>query len=161
MTDPSALETTSRVGRILAALGVIASLVFVGLELRQNTAALRAQTRQGLADRNADVIYALAENPELARAWTVMWQRDPLESRAMTMTDTAQARWGMWGMLRFVEHAFLQVEEGILPASALDGYGFRANNNFMTPQFAEFWFGIRERFDARFVNALEAEYDLR
>ena len=35
-----------------------------------------------------------------------------------------------------------------------------ANNNFMTPQFASFWQGIRERFDARFVAALEAEYGL-
>ncbi len=161
MTDPSALGTTSRIGRVLAALGVIASLVFVGLELRQNTAALRAQTRQGLADRNADVVYAVAENPDLARAWTLMWNRDSLESRTMTTTDTAQARWGMWGMGRFVEHAFLQVEEGILPDETLNGYGFRANNNFVTPQFAEFWRGIRERFDPRFVAALEAEYDLR
>lgn len=158
MNDPS--STTSRVGRLLGALGVIASLVFVGLELRQNTEALRAQTRQGLADRNAEVIYAVAENPELARAWTLIWQRDSLAGQALTMVDSAQARWAMWGMLRFVEHAFLQVEEGLLPETSLNGYGFRDNNNFMTPQFASFWKGIRERFDAGFVAALEAEYHI-
>ena len=136
MNDRSSLETTSRIGRLLAALGVIASLVFVGLELQQNTAALRAQTRQGLADRNAQIIYSVAENPELARAWTLRWQRGALSSQTMTMADSAQARWAMWGMLRFVEHAFLQVHEGVLPESSLDGYGFRGNNNFMTPEFA-------------------------
>jgi hypothetical protein len=161
MNDQSSLEKTSRVGRLLAATGVIASLVFVGLELQQNTAALRAQTRQGLADRNADVIYAVAENPELARAWTLMWQRDGLMGDSLTMADSAQARWGMWGMLRFVEHAFLQVEEGVLPQSSLDGYGFRQNNNFITPEFASFWEDVRARFDTRFVSAFEAEYDLR
>lgn len=160
MNDPSSLDTRSRAGRILAAFGVIGSLVFVGLELRQNTDALRAQTRQGLADRNAEVIYAVAENPELARAWTLMWQRDSLAGQALTMADSAQARWAMWGMLRFVEHAFLQVDEGLLPESALDGYGFRGNSNFMTRQFKPFWRDIRERFDARFVAALEAEYGL-
>ncbi len=158
MNDPSSMA--SRAGRLLAALGVIASIVFVGLELRQNTEAMRAQTRQGLADRNAEVIYSVAENPQLARAWTLMWQRDSVAARSLTMVDSVQARWAMWGMLRFVEHAYLQVEEGVLPESALNGYGFHANNNFMTPQFASFWRGIRERFDARFVAALEAEYDL-
>lgn len=161
MDDPPSFETTSRVARMVAALGVIASLVFVGLELRQNTAALLAQTRQGVPDRNADAIYAVAENPELARAWTLMWQRGSDHGEALTMADSAQARWAMWGMLRFVEHAFLQVEEGILPQSALNGYGFRGNTNFMTPEFAAFWRGIRERFDERFVAAFEAEYGMQ
>lgn len=158
MNEPS--SATSRVGRLLAALGVIASLVFVGLELRQNTAAVRAETRQGLADRNAQAIYAVAENPELARAWTLRWQRDSLTGQALTMVDSTQANWAMWGMLRMVEHAFLQVEEGALPESSLGGYGFRGNNNFETPQFARFWQGVRHRFDAGFVAAFEAEYDL-
>ena len=129
MNDGPFIDRTSRVGRTLAALGVIGSLVFVGLELQQNTAALRSQTRQGLADRNAEVVYAVAENPELARAWTLRWQREEGSVPTMTMVDSAQAQWAMWGMLRFVEHAFLQVEEGVLPESALNGYGFRNNNN--------------------------------
>jgi hypothetical protein len=149
------------VGRLLSALGVIASLVFVGLQLRQNTEALREQTRQGLADRDAQTIYSVAENPELARAWTLMWQRDTLAAQALTMADSAQARWAMWGMLRMVENAYLQVDEGVLPESSLTGYGFHDNNNFMTPQFASFWKGIRGRFDPRFVAAFEAEYDLK
>jgi hypothetical protein len=61
VNDPT--STTSRVGRFLSALGVIASLVFVGLQVRQNTQALRTQIRQGLADRDAQVIYSIAENP--------------------------------------------------------------------------------------------------
>lgn len=158
MNDPSSLGTTSRLGQVLAAAGVIASLVFVGLELQQNTAALRAQTRQGLADRNAEAIYSVATNPELARAWQLRWQREP--GQPLTAVDSAQATWAMWGMLRFVEHAYLQVAEGALPESSLNGYGFRNNNNFQTPVFAEFWSGIRDRFDPRFVAALEAEYGL-
>lgn len=159
MNDPT--STTSRVGRLLSSLAVIASLVFVGLQVRQNTVALREQTRQGLADRDAQTIYSVAENPELARAWTLMWQRDTLAARALTMADSTQARWAMWGMLRMVEHAYLQVDEGVLPESSLRGYGFHENNNFVTPQFASFWHGIRDRFDPRFITAFEAEYGLK
>ncbi|MDP2530346.1 MAG: hypothetical protein Q8W51_11500 [Candidatus Palauibacterales bacterium] len=159
MNDPS--STKSRVARLLSALGVIASLVFVGLQVRQNTQALRTQIRQGLADRDAQVIYSIAENPALARAWTLMWQRDTLAARTLTMADSTQARWAMWGMLRMVENAYVQVNEGVLPESSLVGYGFTDNNNFQTPQFAAFWHGIRGRFDPRFVAAFEAEYHLK
>ena len=159
VNDPT--STTSRVGRFLSALGVIASLVFVGLQVRQNTQALRTQIRQGLADRDAQVIYSIAENPALARAWTLMWQRDTLAARSLTMADSTQARWAMWGMLRMVENAYVQVNEGVLPESSLVGYGFTDNPNFQTPQFASFWHGIRGRFDPRFVAAFEAEYDLK
>ncbi|MEJ2548821.1 MAG: hypothetical protein P8125_13590 [Gemmatimonadota bacterium] len=158
MNDPS--STPSRAGRLLSSLAVIASLVFVGLQVRQNTEALRLQTRQGLADRAAQTLYAVAEEPELARAWTLMWQRDTLAARALSMADSAQARWAMWGMLRMVENAYLQVDEGVLPESSLQLYGFHDNQNFMTPQFASFWHGIRNRFDPRFVAAFQAEYDL-
>lgn len=114
-----------------------------------------------MADRNAEAIYAVAENPELARAWALRWQRDSAARASLTMVDSAQANWAMWGMLRMVEHAFLQVEEGVLPESSLNGYGFRQNNNFMTPEFEAFWRPIRGRFDERFVAALEAEYGIR
>jgi hypothetical protein len=77
------------------------------------------------------------------------------------MADSTQARWAMWGLLRMVENAYVQVNEGVLPESSLVGYGFTANPNFQTPQFASFWHGIRGRFDPRFVAAFEAEYHLR
>ena len=62
------------IGEILAGAAVVASLVFVGLELRQNTAAVRAQTRQGLADQNTEFVSLISGTPELARAWAVRWE---------------------------------------------------------------------------------------
>ena len=40
----------------VAATGVILSLVFVGLEIRQNTLAVRSSTRQALSDSHRDIV---------------------------------------------------------------------------------------------------------
>jgi len=148
------------VGGLVATIGVILSLIFVGMELRQSTVISRAQTRQGLADRNGDLISSIAQNPELARAWGIMW-RERLDSIPLTHTDSTQANWAMFGMLRHVENVYLQYLEGVVDESVLDSYGFRGNDNFEGAQFPDWWAPRRHRFDPRFVEEFEAEYGLR
>lgn len=47
---------------LLAALGVVLSLIFVGYEIRQNTAVARGQARQELAALNQDFFYEFVES---------------------------------------------------------------------------------------------------
>ena len=47
------------------AVAVLLGLVFVGLEVKQNTAAMQAATIQGLADSSQEHLLLLASNPEL------------------------------------------------------------------------------------------------
>ena len=149
------------IGELLAGVAVVASLVFVGMELRQNTAAVRAQTRQGLAERNGDFITSISENPELARAFDLRWEPDGISRPGvLTHTDSVQARLAMAGLLRSVENVYLQFNEGVIDETVLESYAFRQNPVFGTPQFLEYWVAVRDRFDARFVAAFEMEYDL-
>ena len=50
---------------ILANLGVIAGIVFLGIEVRQNNDALNSQSRGAWVDRRVEVTHMLALNPEL------------------------------------------------------------------------------------------------
>ena len=161
MSEPSPRSRFRAVGELLAGVAVIASLVFVGMELRQNTAAVRAQTRQGLADRNAQFITSISENPELARAWDLMWSLDgPTRPDVLTHTDSVQAVIALFGVLRHVENVYLQFHEGVVDETVLDSYGFRRTPVYSTPQFVEYWPTVRDRFDTRFVTAFELEYNL-
>ena len=147
------------VGRIAAIVGVILSLLFVGIELRQNRQMARAQLRQGLADGNAAVLSSISENPELAKAWTEIWtSRSP--GFELNAADTTQARMAMFLLLRHLENVYLQVLEGVVDESVLSSYGFRNNIYFTTPQFIRYWPTIRGRFDPRFATAFEAENGL-
>ena len=53
------------------AIAVLLGLVFVGLELRQNTEAVEAATFQALTDASSNYILSLASDPELNRIVTV------------------------------------------------------------------------------------------
>jgi hypothetical protein len=50
---------------LLGATGVVASLIFVGLEVRQNTAAVRGATYQSIADSSQQQVQWWADNEKL------------------------------------------------------------------------------------------------
>jgi hypothetical protein len=52
------------------AIAVLIGLVFVGLELRQNTKAVQAATFQGMTETSSDFLVAIASEPELRRVWS-------------------------------------------------------------------------------------------
>lgn len=52
------------------AIAVLLGLVFVGLELRQNTEAVEAATFQALTDASSNYILSIASDPELNRIFT-------------------------------------------------------------------------------------------
>jgi len=65
------LEQASFVAQILSALAVIASLIFVGFQLRKTTSAIRATSSQAHAGLYTDLVRSIIDNPEFARAWSI------------------------------------------------------------------------------------------
>lgn len=146
----------------LSAVAVVLSLMFVGLEIRRNTAAQRAETRQGLADASREFTLALSTNADMRRVYYAMFRPDLDDGQAATLltsTDTIQARISVWTHLRNVENVFLQSLEGVIDESVLDTYGFRSKI-YEGPFFPLFWRDVRSRFDSRFVEAFEEANDL-
>ena len=147
----------------LAALGVIASLVFVGWEIRQNTAATRGQTRQALADASRELTLAISTDSDLRRAWFFIVNPHLVEGRPhpdLTLADTLVAESSVFTHLRSLENVFLQVEEGVVDESVFDTYGF-SQPTFQTPFFTGYWDRIRGVFDQRFVLRFEEQNGLR
>ena len=143
------------IGEALAAIGVIASLVFVGLEIQQNTAVARAQTRQALTEDLRDFIMTLSEDEQL---FDVFHQK--FEKSYDGSLDDRRAVYVMYARLRMVENVFLQVQEGVVDESIFQSYGWSEQPVFMSPEFREWWPDHRTRFNPDFVVAFEAEYGL-
>ncbi len=140
----------------LAALGVVFSLVFVGYEIRQNTAAQRAQTRQALADGSRELVLTIGADPHLTRIYGGVFRlpSDTISRGVLTRLDTLQANTVMFANMRNVENVFLQVQEGVIDRSVLDTYAF-TSPRFRSATFAEWWQGRRQQFDTAFVRAFE------
>lgn len=138
----------------LAAGGVILSLLFVGVEISQNTSATRGQTRTELAALNQEWLFLIAEQQSgdlFRRAW--IEEQDDLHP-----DEVGRAEFLMIANIRRLENVYFQYIEGLVDESALESYGFRTNTNiFNRGAFTNWWFTLENRkvFHADFVELFE------
>ena len=64
------LEQASFLAQIISAIAVIASLVFVGFQLRQATAAIRGSSSQAHSALYTDLVRSIIDNADFARVWS-------------------------------------------------------------------------------------------
>ena len=127
-------------------LSVVGSLAFVGVEIRQNTSAVRGATNQAISDQVGELMLTIATDDNLAELVKRLYdgetqnQFDPVDDMRLFMTI-------MTG-LRRIENIFLQIEDGILDDRAFDRIGlsfYRSNYG------REIWQANRQFFDREFV----------
>ena len=95
--------------QVLGMLGLIASLIFVGMELRQNQQVARVTAYQALAEQIASYNALLLSEPEINRI-----RNAALNNENLTEEDAEQYR-AFWRMLRRQsELAYLQYENDII-----------------------------------------------
>jgi hypothetical protein len=104
---------------------VAASLVFVGLEIRQNTAVARGQTRQELAALNQEWLILQSTDSAFLDIFRKAWLG--LDT-TLTASETVRAVWAMRLNLRRLENVFFQFQQGLVDESALGSYGFHASS---------------------------------
>ena len=141
----------------LGFIAVVASLVFVGLEIRQNNVQARAAARQGLAEISIQMNLTRATDRQLDQDvldWAGASPEQVLDCRS------TRACGFVFAALRFHENVFLQNREGVVDESVFSSYSWRNNRNYRAAFFPDYWSGYRGAFDPDFVAAFEAEYDL-
>ena len=116
---------------VLGILGVTASLIFVGVEIRQNTNAVRGATLQAVSQQSMDLVMAGVDNPELRSAVSAARENTLSPEQKDLLT------WFISSKLRADENRFRQVELGILDASTFQQLSNHAA--YRTPYFAEYW----------------------
>ena len=138
-------------------LAVVLSLVFVGLEMRQNNTIARASAINELASNQRDLLLSIVTDGELSSVWA-----DYLRNGVALDSFNARDRTRLSGLQRALvinmENAFLQREMGLLPDALSGLYHFSGSPVFSSENFAAFWSNERYRYHPTFVAALEQEY---
>lgn len=134
---------------VVGFLGVMASLLFVGMEIRQNNAIARAQTHQALASEYREFWMSLALYEDL----------DAIRGPSLAGEDSRESI-VQWVRMRLLENVYHQFREGVVDESVFDGYGWHGDPEFQTPEFAAWWAPRRGRFDDGFVREFEARQGL-
>jgi hypothetical protein len=106
------LDDLGNIGEFVGAIGVILSLVFVGLQLRKNTEALNDANTETASSRVIELSQLLASDAELARLWSTGLKTiddlDPVELTRFSslMYSTITDIWD-----QFAKHRKGQIDE--------------------------------------------------
>jgi len=143
----------------LAALGVIASLVFVGFEIRQNTSATRSATQNAIYDAGRQGTIAVLGNGPLIEV-EVAVQNDPTVLETLDGTVEGRLHEGLWNM-RFseMENAHFHFREGTLTDELWSGWKGYIVERAATPSFRHYWEAYQTRYGDEFRAMVEDVLD--
>ena len=138
------------VSEFAGALGVIATLIFVGTEIQQNTEAIRTSTVQAIADQDTTINLTYATDDRLAEL-VVLTFEDPeayKDGTKMSLADRLRLGMALRSALRRVENVYLHVQAGVLEPQALDRIGYAW---YQTDFVRDYWEKAQNGFDREFV----------
>ena len=148
------LESWAAIAEIVGALAIVATLIYLAIELRQNTASVRASAYQTWSDAKR----ALFEHSSETLSRTIARGLDNPSS--LTNDDYIQfAFWCQQHVLAAQTTYFLQ-QDRIIPDSVFQTE-FATTAEFLSkvPGPSQWWAaGARTQFSEEFVKAIEAEF---
>ena len=141
------------IGEVLAALGVIASLIFVGVEIRQNTKAVQGSTTNEIAQQSLDLTMAGLDNTELREVFRKATSDD---ISVLSREDRLLLGWFFAAKLRADENRFRQIKLGLVDG---DNLGQLSNHRaYRFPYFGIYWEARRLEFSEDFRVFVDEEY---
>jgi hypothetical protein len=137
-----------QVGELIAAIAVVISLIFVGVQIRENTIANKAATYQESVAYDMDILLNVGSTPDTARVFYTF--RDDPDS--LDEADYLQGRTLFTATLRHFENLYLQHESGMLSDEAWATREALIRNVVLSPGFAKFADGpIGQNFSGSFI----------
>ena len=135
---------------------VLLGLVFVGFEIRQNTAATRAATQQAILDASLQAHWGVIENPRL-REVMIIARDDPDWATATPQTsDHILLERFYWQRFNTLENAFYHYTEGSFDARLWAGWDSWSRGLAPDPLMSHYWAALRDGYMPEFVEYVDA-----
>jgi len=112
------LQDLGNLGEILAAVGVVVSVLYLAIQVRQNTRSVRASTYQEFSESFRDFRTLLIGDERLG----TLWGRGLRSRSELSMPERAQFDALLMNFLRGVEVSFYQESQGLLDAAFYKGW---------------------------------------
>ena len=142
-------------GEFFGAIAVVVTLIFLTLQMRQNTRATRASLRQNITQMTISGLYVGIDDESFSdvfyRAW---WKQGEI-----TEPEEVRFRRFMIAMWRSSENAFHQFRDGFYPTTewetTVDMHAAFTRRG--GARVREYWDEVRQTFDSEFVTEFESK----
>ena len=144
---------------VVGFIGVVGSLVFVGLQIRQNTIAARASAYQQMGAAVSDIWLGTAQDPSRA-VLTIRFFED--KNAKFTPAEEAVLINQTIGAFRQLETTWRQVKLGLLDAEVLEAFGWNAEGSSAASiNTRRLWPRIAPHMSPDFRTYVEGTLDLK
>ena len=140
------LEAVGNVAELISAVGVIVTLAYLGVQVRQNSITTRANIRQVLAGQQIDHVRHIVNEPNLRAVMAKVTAGEPLTA------DESQV-YGSFAIagLRLFESCHAQWEYGVLSAEDWAAVRARYAPGLRVKEFAHEFLRRPDTFNPRFA----------
>ncbi len=129
------LETFYYISQIVAVVGIFASLIFVGLQVRQNTKALKATSHHAVTDSFNAINNMIANDPAFARRWRL----GNAGSEELNEDERVSFSFMALGYMRIFETLYYQYTNGTLDKKLFDAELKTLKWTVTQPGFLAWW----------------------
>ena len=145
------LSDLASIGTLISGVAVLASLIYLSMQIRQNTRHSQALIQQGRAARIADTALRIAElRADAGLNDCFEGAPDASAKDISRFLNVARA------VFISAEDSFLQGEEGLLSRSAFESYAASLRAGMGSPGLAAAWLMTREGYEPRFRLFIDA-----
>ena len=135
---------------VIGLFSVVGSLIFVGIEIKQNTTAVRGATQQAVSSQVAEMYRILAENERMANLVSIA-------SKGVNKSDISESDYvSFWSFqmmgFRRIENIYLQYKNGLLTEDAFSRIGM---DIYKTKLVRGIWDERKRDFEPDFVKFFE------
>jgi hypothetical protein len=129
------VETISAWAQLIASVGVIGSLFYLAVQVRQNSRSSRAVVVDSLARSMHDLAFAMAQNDQLLKIVTSTLH----DWAGATEMEKARAASFLLGYFKLFENAWFQMRKGTLQSDQWQGYDGFLRTVLFQPAVKPWW----------------------
>lgn len=144
-------EAVGAIGEVLGAIGVIATLGYLAVQIRQNTESLRATSELGLSQQSAGWMSRMAAQPELSRIYDAAAE-DPT---SLTPEEISRFRWVVGELFLIYEGHYQLYRTGHIAEISWKGKDQVMQGLLENPLVAEWWNRRMTPFSDEFYEYIE------
>jgi len=146
------LEKFKQWMEISANVGVLAGIIFLGIEINQNTSMMKAQTRDSMTEKIVDFRYVLATNRELAELWggENILEKPSGNANFFMLASLADANFRIW------ENEWYQYQQGLFDEDEMIGRLTTWESTLgNSAQYRSYWELRRGTYSASFTKEVD------
>jgi len=145
-------DAISTIAEIIGAFGVIASLTYLAIQIRQSTKVARADMTKDLYLASRTAIMDIAVNEELTKIWA--------DIREMESTDAAR-RWAFFqSFFRLYELQYKFAQLDLLDEDIADSYKLVIRMFAGMKKFPAYWSQSRGTFSTPFASYVDQQIEI-